>query len=426
MRNHDTPPTRSVTGAPYYVPTPPSSPNPAAQHLDGWFAYPPKPIPDIEQVHFKRAPKGLRDVEEFTNEFMEQSAAFREWMGEIKESRESLGRELRDRKMSYLKECRRISVEGPGVASRAAAQVRAREIEKLATLTKEDVEKDRVLLAELHRTYDAFVNLESTQNHASARRRAEVMLESQRQQRPRELSRVERMFGSDGSRPDDQTLSKDTHIYFLGSPLKLYNIPFDQAVATGIEKIGTSATPQLQPLSTTPQSKSPQELVLPGTYIPAEPPINLTQDPNIPDWFALYRLRTPGEDLETGWKKLLNSIVNLEYTIEERDEQKTPEKPKWDKKWHEPSPLWPYPHRREHGGWWKCRSGLNAPTAEALCILCHKDDFSSRPRNTAQKPDPKEKLKTIMDAVTEAMGVVAKRDKDAAMAMLRAAAEDTG
>ncbi|OTA63816.1 hypothetical protein K449DRAFT_34286 [Hypoxylon sp. EC38] len=412
MRNHDAPPTRTALNAPYYAPTPPSSRNPLA----GWVAYPPQPAPDFEDVSSKRPLGEMPDIELFTYRHVEQSTALREWMEQLKEARESLGSERRDRKMERLREYWKISVEAPDVASRAAAQFRARQISRLAIHRQDDIEKDRELLSELLRTYEAFLSVEKAESYISARRRASEILASRHQQQPqpRELSRTERLLGSDGSAPLDHGLSTDVQLYFVGSPLQLYKIPFADAVAAGIEDVGISPLPLSQVL---PQAVVP----LPGAHSPPVRPVsNQPRNLMVPDWFAFYKMRDAEEDPETGWKNLLNSIGNLENTIKQNDAS---ERPKWDKEWHEPHPSWPYEHRRKHGGWWKCRSGRDAPRVEAWCMLCHKDEPSTLD-NTAQTSDPKEQLKTIMDAIDEAMREVAKRDKVAVS--LREEEENTG
>ncbi|KAI0840827.1 hypothetical protein F5Y06DRAFT_308559 [Hypoxylon sp. FL0890] len=404
-RNHEASLNSSAPDALTYLPTPPTSPNPAAQHLEGWFAYPPRPLPALEEAPIKESPGALRDLERFTDQHMKRSAALRKWTEEVKKTREALSVDRLCRKIALLRELHQISVEGSDVATRAAAQVKAREIKQLPILSKED---------------DAFVNFESTQNHASALHRAQQTFETYRRKASRGLSRVESLLGSDGSDPAKYGLSKDVHIYYLGSPLQLYNIPFDQAVAAGLEDVGVIPNPLLQSLSITPQPGSLQALLhIPGTYPPAV--WSPLKNSNIPDWFASYKLRLPGEDLETGWKNLLNSIGELETAIRQMDAQETPKKPKWDKEWHEPNSKWPYPHRRKHGGWWKCRAGPDAPRAEALCTLCHEE--KSAPEDTVQTSEPRAQLKAIMDAVEEAMGEVAKRDKGAAMEDLRPADE---
>ncbi|KAI0152280.1 hypothetical protein F4776DRAFT_21686 [Hypoxylon sp. NC0597] len=405
MRNHDATPTRSAPNAPCYVPTTPSSPNPATRPLARWVAYPPQSAPDFDEVRSERPVGELPNIEDFTYQHIEQSTALREWMEQLKENRESLGSERRGRKMDRLREYWQLSVEGPDVASRATAHFRAQHISRLAIYKKDDIEKDRELLSELHRTYDAFLSVEKAESHISARRRAAEILESRRQQQPRELSRTERLLGSDGSVPVDDGLSRDVQLYFLGSPLQLRSIPFNDAVAAGIEGVRVSPIPLYQALS--------EAVLIPGARPLAVPTPNQPRNIIVPDWFALFTMRDAEEDLETGWKNLLNSIGDLENAIKHNDAQGTSEKPKWDKEWHEPDPSWPYPHRRKHGGWWKCRSGRDAPRAEASCMLCHRNEPT--PPDTPQTSDPREQLKTIMDAVDEAMREVAKRDKAAVM-----------
>ncbi|KAI1142216.1 hypothetical protein F5Y05DRAFT_409362 [Hypoxylon sp. FL0543] len=149
MQSHDARPTRLT---PACVSTHPISPNATMQTLPGWFAYPPQPVSAPEQEPFKRTPEGLRDIGEFTAQYLKQSTAFQEWMEEVKQSRESLGSERRDRKVALLRAYRRIAVEAPDVASRATAKFKAMLVQTVPIRKEEDLEKDRVLLAQLHQT----------------------------------------------------------------------------------------------------------------------------------------------------------------------------------------------------------------------------------------------------------------------------------
>ncbi|KAL7627635.1 hypothetical protein AAE478_001828 [Parahypoxylon ruwenzoriense] len=388
---------------------PGSTSHPPARHLTGWDAFPPQIVPKNDPIDFTKSPGNqLRDIEKVTGEHIEQSVALREWMERVNGERKILRSVKHDRKQIGLLEIyRRVLIQAPDLDTRLFAQTKAQEIEdEMPPDHKIIVEKDRKFLNELQHTYSTFMDIKSCEDHASARRYGSDILKLQ--QPTREMSKAERLFGSDGSLPSTPSLPTSEQLYFLGSPPDLIKMPFDVAVAVGLENFGSPSTTGTPPSPGMPQSRS----TLSGTTFPFEPFSSPVNEACIPDWFLLLdanqKLDLVGDDIKARWVHLLGYIDTLE---------KVAQKPVWDKQWHEPSPKWQFSHRREKGGWWKCRSGPDAPEVERQCRRCHGD--AKQPHPPQRKADPKKKLGRIMDAISEAMREVAEKDKAIVLERLR-------
>lgn len=106
-------------------------------------------------------------------------------------------------------------------------------------------------------------------------------------------------------------------------------------------------------------------------HIPPGSPITLgdrdTCFSGLPDWFPKDTPRNPW-DMYTD---MLNEYVVLEEVERGFTHRKDPGKPQWDLHYHDKSPGWCTPTRQAKGGWWKCRSGPDAPFAEQSCVHCH-------------------------------------------------------
>ncbi|KAI1205758.1 uncharacterized protein F4807DRAFT_274509 [Annulohypoxylon truncatum] len=391
-RHYHAPPTRSAPSAPYYfsnVASEESGSNRSLSSLierpiwDGWQKYPPPPVPRLDLDDVKRAPgKGLRDVEEFTDQHIQRSTALREVMEETW----SIAKEIEQERKSN-KDKEKNSDEIP---------------------QDETPQDDRVLFAEIRRMYYSFTSIEGCENYASIRRHYSESLKRRSQQPPRTPSTVERLLGSDGSLPKDD-IPRSSQLYFLGSPPKLYIIPFDKATAAGLEDVDPSNSTHSS-LPSALQVEAPQsELCLPAAPFLFGPSRSQPKNDNIPDWFPLLKIPVQGDDIESRWTNFLEAFGTVEKGIRLKDD-----KPKWDKMWHEPHPKWQYEFRVKKGGWWKCQSGPDAPKVEAECRLCHKATKQSK-----QPTNLEERRKEIMDAINEAMKEVAEQDKAAALAMLR-------
>ncbi|KAI0888837.1 uncharacterized protein GGS22DRAFT_63591 [Annulohypoxylon maeteangense] len=381
-------PTRSASDAPYHFPNTPSEDaitqsrplHTEVPILDGWQTFPPPPVPRLDLDKVKRASgKGLRDVEEFTDQHIQQSIALCEAMGlactkakEIEHERESHKDKEKDND------------------------------------TKVSSQEDQVLFAEMRRMYYSFASLEGCENHASIRRHYSEFLKHQSQQPPRKPSKTERLLGSDGSSTNTD-IPRNSQLYFLGSPPKMYIIPFDKAVAAGLEDVkGSNARVTSLP-SVIKAEPSQSGLSLPAAPFLFQPSPSKPQNDNIPDWFPLLKIPVKGDDLQSRWTSFSNTFSALEKAMELKDD-----KPKWDKTWHEPNPKWQFEFRVKKGGWWKCRSGPDAPKVEAECRLCHGATEPSKKTASLE-----ERYKEMMDAINEAMREVAEKDKAAALSMLR-------
>ncbi|KAI1775221.1 hypothetical protein F4818DRAFT_42433 [Hypoxylon cercidicola] len=133
--------------------------------------------------------------------------------------------------------------------------------------------------------------------------------------------------------------------------------------------------------------------------------------PHIPDWF--YILHSKSEpflaagDVTIIFLTLLQLIDKLQKEVECWNQLNG--KRGWDKNWHEPNMKWPHEFQRLKGGWWKCRSGPEAPDVERQCSLCN-----FKPKKAAQQPSlakSGEKLDAIMKSITATMKEVAKEDQ---------------
>jgi len=92
---------------------------------------------------------------------------------------------------------------------------------------------------------------------------------------------------------------------------------------------------------------------------------------DIPEWF-------PKERVEHAWEAL-TAMLN-EYVVLEEISQGYGHKPSnhasgWDKEFHNKDKKWAA-LGRPGGGWWKCKSGPDAPAAERSCDICHRTKTS--------------------------------------------------
>lgn len=275
--------------------------------------YPPKMAPQLEVMDSKPPyESGLGDLEELISPHFEQSAALRKWMEKANEQRKSLRdvEEIHDH-LGLLQLNLRIAVESPDTFTQTFAKNKAKEItDMLAPQHRDVVETDRVLLQEIEETYSAFTDVKSYEDRLHARRHAEELL---KRSQPPQDSGVTRLLGADGSVSPTSGLSADSFLYFIGSPPTLQKIPFNVAVCTGLEKLGSPEKHLPIPL----QHMSPP-ISLPAAKLP---------DPDIPDWFRIFENRhgecLEGEEAHTRFRYLLNFIGSLGIEIRESKEQDT-------------------------------------------------------------------------------------------------------
>lgn len=145
------------------------------------------------------------------------------------------------------------------------------------------------------------------------------------------------------------------------------------------------------------------------------PVVNLTELANdlitkIPDWFAILDLKNSLELARNTtmdrFKELLLIVKNA--SAESRRELETPAEEKnkknFNKEYHDPSPDWPTIKQRVRGGWWRCRTGPDATSAELRCRICHPRGLPRRA--TQPEPAPRtatEDFNVIMDEINKAM-----------------------
>ncbi|KAH7313048.1 hypothetical protein BKA65DRAFT_600578 [Rhexocercosporidium sp. MPI-PUGE-AT-0058] len=82
----------------------------------------------------------------------------------------------------------------------------------------------------------------------------------------------------------------------------------------------------------------------------------------LPDWF-------PAEDFEYPWQAYTD-LINEIHRLESLERGYTSLPKMWDKVHHDEHPVWKALGHRG-GGWWRCRTGPNAPQAERKCHQCH-------------------------------------------------------
>lgn len=109
-----------------------------------------------------------------------------------------------------------------------------------------------------------------------------------------------------------------------------------------------------------------------SSHIPPGPPITLADRDTcgslLPKWFPAHLLTRPWDT----YRQLINELVALDEKAQEereRAQDPDPSKPRWDLEWHESDAEWVAAGRRE--GWWRCRSGPEAPPVERNCRVCH-------------------------------------------------------
>jgi hypothetical protein len=94
-------------------------------------------------------------------------------------------------------------------------------------------------------------------------------------------------------------------------------------------------------------------------------------------------------------------------------------KPQWDLHFHERNHGWTTEHARRYGGWWKCRSGPNAPEIEQKCLHCRRaitQDEIDATRRTIPVAVQLQQLNEFVERRLKDQGI---KDKEAALAMLK-------
>ncbi|OTB03303.1 hypothetical protein M426DRAFT_321871 [Hypoxylon sp. CI-4A] len=378
------------------------------EFISGLSDFPPKLFPktdlDYEVVKDSCA-RGLLDIEEITDLHIKQSNAVRDRIQEINDERQALPtveEDENDETHKLLKLYQQVSLQVKDTSAQTFAKEKVKAIEKkLPQDRKVNAEKNQKLLEEAQEIYYKFMDVEACENQRTAQRRAAEIVRSQRKP---VLTKAERLLGLGESSTSDRTFLQEKHLYFTGSPLKLSTMSFEDAVFAGME------------LDDEPQGSASNQSQnrIPRASMSSDSAQSAPSNLHIPDWFAhidQLDLQLVGDDTEARWKHLLNLMGTLEKQVNQGEEKKKA----WDKNWHEPSPHWRHPHQQRSGGWWKCGSGPDATMAEKQCKLCH----SEPPKQSTSAAGPKERLDKIMDAVNEAMKIVAEKDKEEVLKRLR-------
>jgi hypothetical protein len=134
----------------------------------------------------------------------------------------------------------------------------------------------------------------------------------------------------------------------------------------------------------------------------------------VPLWFTILDARGTIElrsvtPLER-FKELFRVMGTSSNTAREEQwaDEFRPNRHTWDKHYHKPNDAWPNAIQRSGGGWWTCRSGPDASSAELTCKLCHPRDQVSP--ESAPEPSATERYQNILDEIESAQAEANKRD----------------
>jgi hypothetical protein len=156
-------------------------------------------------------------------------------------------------------------------------------------------------------------------------------------------------------------------------------------------------------------------------HIPPGPPMTLADRDTcgslIPKWFPSYLVARPWDT----YRALINDLVALEEKAQQNDNPaRDMEKPAaWNLKWHEADSEWVAAGRRE--GWWRCRSGPEAPVEEQTCRICHGEDLSGEEELTIWEGDEMlaERKKILQGFVDEQSRLFGELDEEIALAKVQ-------
>ncbi|CZT43621.1 uncharacterized protein RSE6_03682 [Rhynchosporium secalis] len=137
----------------------------------------------------------------------------------------------------------------------------------------------------------------------------------------------------------------------------------------------------------------------------------------LPDWF-------PAERCENPWLTFTDFFNDI-YRLESLERGHTLRFPKWNKVYHTEHPVWKT-LGLTRGGWWRCRSGPNAPRAEKDCYNCHDENPLGEARYAHNKYTNHETMEIAMETLNELrnfvdvhMHRVGQKDKAIALDMIR-------
>ncbi|KAI3337724.1 hypothetical protein F4824DRAFT_102122 [Ustulina deusta] len=365
-------------------------------HYPKWHSYPPL-LPTTFET--KRAASPLK-APSFnpTDTFLQQSSAFQAWVDKKNAERIQLRHApAYERLVDELHQYQYQADHGPTPADRTDAIMHLIEIKKEMTEErKKFAPAELQYIREIEKGWVAFVSIDNDEQTISRQRH----LSAVSQEEPKSsLTKVERLLGSDGS-----CLSISSWTQRCQSiPHKM---SYEEAGAESMDLNGRVS--KKLPSNQADKLPAAVEGVIPWPDKPYEI--------LIPDWFPVIEaqghLEMNGCTVEERYTNLLNYISQLELAKSRGEyKEKHPDEggvivkdDNWDKNWHRPNPGWRHEKQRTMGGWWKCRKGPEATTAENKCELC-SDAEAPKPIPAAQL------LKDVMGYIEEAMAVIAENDK---------------
>lgn len=155
-------------------------------------------------------------------------------------------------------------------------------------------------------------------------------------------------------------------------------------------------------------------------HIPPGPPITLADRDTcgslLPKWFPSHRVERPWDT----YRALINELVALEEKTQEQQAlSQDPAKPRWDLEWHEGNAEWTAAGRRE--GWWKCRSGPDAPEVERNCQVCHRKKGPGEQALTVGEEDEmrEERKRVLQGFIDRQVQLFGEMDKEIALARIQ-------
>jgi len=151
-------------------------------------------------------------------------------------------------------------------------------------------------------------------------------------------------------------------------------------------------------------------------HIPPGPPITLadrdTCGADLPEWFPSHLVDKPWDTFTA----MMNELIELEELTADPIKG-DPNKPPWDFEYHDADEKWAAVGRRE--GWWKCRSGPEAPMVEQTCTLCHSMTREKVPTAGETRKALEDRKKFLQDFIDSQSRAVGERDKEIALELMR-------
>ncbi|KAI1763779.1 hypothetical protein GGR53DRAFT_467059 [Hypoxylon sp. FL1150] len=322
----------------------------------GWFGFPPKEVPrlDLSSPYIPPTDKGLMFAEELVESYASQLNQLENRMKNIKKARESLGNNSHSLKQPQLLSLFQQTYTNSALDNQTRLQSWQKALqlrERLEPQHQALLAQDRLLVDEILFEYKAYTSLRAYEAKASEAQTLACSRVKETQKHERNLSTVERNI---------------KHMF------------------------GFALDSQFPDLTRT----NPAQI----------------QPPPIPDWFYILREKltelVPGGNDVVTFQNLLNLIDNLQLEVDycnQRGDAKS-----WDKVWHDPDNKWPHEFQRLKGGWWRCRSGPEAPKVERRCPACHAKSEKTLPHS-----NPQEDLHRLMESILASMKDVAKVDQAA-------------